>query len=234
MILSCLSGRSQSQPPFPELPKGDYSTTDSRVVMSTVNGQTYFPTEYAKLTSGSPFFRDQWMKGELVDGSGKIYAGNLVKLDLLDNRVNFLDAASGKEMVVDAPIKWIRLTDTTKGVTYMFVLGDQLPSAKKVQAGIWFQVLVNDKVSLCHEMRKSTHENVVYGQGKETSITTDDLYFIQYKGLFIPITGWKNLQSYFDDKKDAIDQYISAHHLKGKAPADYTDLVQYYNSIANS
>jgi hypothetical protein len=45
------------------------------------------------------------------------------------------------------------------------------------------------------------------------------------------LTGWKDLQGYLDDKKDTIDKYIQDHHLKGKAPQDYIELVQYYNSL---
>jgi hypothetical protein len=230
IILASLPGRSQY--PFPDLPRGDYSTADSRTVFSSVDGKPYNPTEYAKLAPGStPFFRDQWMKADLIDEAGKVYASNAVRLDLLGNNVNFRDPASGQEMTASNSIKWVRLTDTVKGVSYMFVLGDQLPSAKKTQAGVWFQVLVNDKVSLCHEMRKSVHEIVVFGDGPQTTISTDDFYFLSAKGLWMPITGWKDLQGYVDNKKDAIDQYIHDHHLKGKAPQDYTELVQYYNSL---
>ena len=232
IILSCLAGRSQY--PFPDLPRGDYSTTDSREIFSSVDGKTYYPTEYAKLAPGStPFFRDQWMKADLIDEGGKVYASNAVRLDLLGNNVNFRDPASGQEMIASAPIKWVRLTDTVKGIHYMFVLGDQLPSTKKTQAGVWFQVLINDRVSLCHEMRKSVHEIVVFGDGPQTTISTDDFYFLSAKGLWMPITGWKDLQRWLDDKKDAIDQYIHAHHLKGKAPEDYTELVQYYNTFGS-
>jgi len=233
VLLSCLSGRSQTaQYPFPDLARGDYSTTDSREIFSSVDGKPYNPTEYAKLAPGStPFFRDQWMKADLIDGSGKLYASNAVRLDLLDNIVNFRDPASGQEMIASDSIKWVRLTDTVKGIHYMFVMGDQLPAVKKTQAGVWFQVLVNDKVSLCHQMRKTVHQTVVFGDGPQTTISTDDFYFLSAKGLWMALTGWKDLQGYLDDKKDTIDKYIQDHHLKGKAPQDYIELVQYYNSL---
>jgi hypothetical protein len=228
ILFSCMSGRSQYA--FPELSKGDYSSTDNRVVVSSMNGQTYFPTEYAKLASGTPFFRDQWMKAELIDEGGKVYTSNAVRMDLLSNSVIFRDPATGQEMTVSTPVKWIRLTDTVKNINYMFVLGDQFPSTKKTQAGIWFQVLVNKNVCLIHQQRKSVHEIVVYGEGPETTISTDDFYFLSSQGILTPITGWKDLREQLNDKKDMIDQYIHSHHLKGKAPEDYTDLLQYYNS----
>ncbi|HEV3325434.1 MAG TPA: hypothetical protein VG052_07500, partial [Puia sp.] len=63
------------------------------------------------------------------------------------------------------------------------------------------------------------------------TISTDDFYFLSAKGLWMALTGWKDLQGYLDDKKDTIDKYIQDHHLKGKAPQDYIELVQYYNSL---
>jgi hypothetical protein len=229
ILFSFMSGRSQYA--FPELSKGDFSSTDNRIVVSSMDGKTYFPTEYAKLASGTPFFQDQWMKADLIDGGNKVYASNAVRMDLLGNQVIFRDPASGQEMTVSNSIKWVRLTDTVKNISYMFVLGDQFPLAKKTQAGVWLQVLVNGKTSLMHQARKSVHETVVYGEGPETMIATDDFYFLSSEKILFPITGWKDLQEHLADKKDAIDQYIHAHHLKGKAPDDYIDLLQYYNSI---
>jgi hypothetical protein len=114
----------------------------------------------------------------------------------------------------------------------MFVLGNQL-SAPKTQAGIWFQVLVNDKISLCRQMRKIVHGSMVYGEGKVTTIATDDIYYLFRDGNLVTLTGWGNLQDQLNDKKEALDKYIHDHHLKGKSADDYTQLVQYYISITN-
>jgi hypothetical protein len=230
ITLSSLSISAQEMP-FPTLSKGDYSSTENRVVVSSVNGQIYFPTEYAKLASGTPFFQDQFMKGELIDAEGKAYASNSVRINLLSNEVNFLDPASGKEMVVSAPIKWVRLTDPVKNKEYLFMMGDQIPDIKKTLAGTWFQVLVNNKVSLCYQESKSVKETIVFGQDKEASISTDDFYFINMNGSFSRVGGWKNLQELLSDKKEALDQYIHDHHLKGKSAEEYTQLVEYYNSL---
>ena len=41
---------------------------------------------------------DLWMKARLFDDAGNSYAGNAVRLNLMDNQVHFLDA-SGREIV---------------------------------------------------------------------------------------------------------------------------------------
>jgi len=232
VTLASLSGSAQEMS-FPTLNKGDYSSTDNRVVTSSVDGHIYFPTEYAKLTSGTPFFQDQFMKADLIDAEKKLYACNAVRINLLTNEVNFLDPASGKEMVVSAPLKWIRLTDPASNNKYLFIMGDQVPSIKKAQAGTWFQVLVNERVSLCRQETKSVKETIVFGQDKQASISTDDFYFLNMNGDFKRVGGWKNLQELLSDKKGALDQYIHDHHLKGKSAEEYTQLVEYYNSLAN-
>jgi hypothetical protein len=189
------------------------------------------PIKFVKFTAGTPFFNDQWMKARLFDGYGESYASHSVRLNLLDNDVSFLDA-DGTEMVTTIPVKRIQLTDTTTGTQYFFVLGDQIPEADKAQAGVWLQVLVNDTVSLCRQIKKTIHETMPYGAStREEEILSVDIYFVRMNGSFIRLKNWSGLIQLFANKKDAINEFIRDHHLKGKSADDYTQLVQYYNSI---
>jgi hypothetical protein len=232
IILSCLSGIGQ-QRSSPSFNLGNYATADSRVLVPSVDGHAYFPTEYSKLLSGTPFFQDNYLKGELFDGAGKVYTSNAVRLNLFRNEVNFLDPVSNKELVVTTPIKWLRLTDTTNGLTYTFTLGDQLAATKKNLDGIWFQILVNDRVSLCRQQQKSARETITFGQDPTTNISTNEFYYLNLNGSLIRLAGWKSLQEKLADQKEALDQYIRDHQLKGRSADDYIQLVEYYNSITN-
>jgi len=186
---------------------------------------------FSASSAGTPFFDDRWMKARLFDGNGDSYASHSVRLNLLDNDVSFLDA-DGTEMVTTIPVKKIQLTDTTTGTKYLFILGDRIPEADKAQAGVWLQVLVNDTVSLCRQIKKTIRETVPYGSSTtEREIVSVDIYFVHMNGSFIRLKDWSGLLQLFTDKKDAINQYIRDHHLNGKSADDYTQLVQYYNSI---
>ena len=75
---SCLSAECQNVLVHAQsdLSTGDFATASNPIVVSSVNGQTYFPTEYAHLISGSPFFMDRPMKAILLDEENKVYSSN--------------------------------------------------------------------------------------------------------------------------------------------------------------
>jgi hypothetical protein len=226
LFLCCSTGRSQQ---VVNVNSDNFSFTNRN--NTDISGMVHQPVKFVKITAGTPFFNDQWMKARLFDGDGGSYASHSVRLNLLDNDVSFLDP-DGTEMVTTIPVKKIQLTDTTTGTQYLFVLGDQIPEADKAQARVWLQVLVNDSVSLCRQTKKTIHETLPYGATTtEEDILSVDIYFVRKNGNFIRLKNWSDLIQVFTDKKDAINQYIRDHHLKGKSADDYTQLVQYYNSI---
>jgi hypothetical protein len=234
IAFSCLSAECQNVLVKAEsdLSTSDFATASNPIVVSSVNGQTYFPTEYAHLISGSPFFMDRAMKAILLDEENKVYSSNAVRMDLLNNRVIYKDPASGQEMIAVVPLVEVQLTDTVQNKKYIFIRGQRIPESKLSLAATWFQVLVNDKVSLCREMRKMAHQTILYGQQeKQANIVTDEYYYVLMDENFTRISGWKGLLETLGDKRDLLEKYIQDHHLKGKSADDYTQLVQYYNQI---
>jgi hypothetical protein len=226
LFLFCLTGRSQQ---VVNVNSDNFSFSNR--INADISGMVHQPIKFVKFTAGTPFFNDQWMKARLFDGNGESYASHSVRLNLFDNDVSFLDA-DGAEMVTTIPVKKIQLTDTTTGTQYVFVFGDQIPGADKAEARVWLQVLVNDSVSLCRQIKKTIRETKPYGSTTtEEEIVTADIYFVRMNGNFIRLRNWSGLIQLFADKKNAINQYVSDHHLKGKSAEEYAQLVQYYNSI---
>jgi hypothetical protein len=225
-FLFCLTGRSQQ---VVNVNSDNFAFTNRN--NADISGMVHQPIKFVKFTAGTPFFNDEWMKARLFDDNGASYASHSVRLNLLDNDVSFLDA-DGTEMVTTIPVKKIQLADTTTGTQYLFVLGDQIPEADKALAGVWLQVLVNDTVSLCRQIRKTIRETKPYGSTTtDEEIVSVDIYFVLMNANFVRLRNWSGLIQLFADKKDAVNQYIRDHHLKGKSADDYTQLVQYYNSI---
>jgi hypothetical protein len=232
LFLCCLTGRSQQ---VVDVNSSNFSLANpNSVSFDNVSGLIYNPIKFVKVTAGTPFFKEEWMKARLFTDNGESYASHAVRLNLFDNDVNFLDAR-GTEMIASTPVKKIQLTDTTTGTQYLFVQGDQIPATDKSLAKVWLQVLVNDTVSLCRQIKKMLHETPSYGTSTtEEEIVSVDHYFVRMNANFIQLKTWSDLLQLFTDKKDAINQYIRDHHLKGKSADDYTQLVQYYNSIKSA
>ena len=213
-----------------DLTNNEYKMTGDGMAVTAVNGLIYSPVKFVKVTAGTPFFKEQWMKGILVAEGGQAYKNLMLRLNLMDNEVNYRDA-NGQEMVTTSPIKYVILTDSSVGVKYEFALGDQMKNADKSLARTWFQVLVNGKVSLCLQMNKRIHETIPYGTATtEQDIVTINYYYLQMNNNFTRFK-WEDWQDPFKDKKDQLAQFIKSNHLKGKSAEDYTKLVQYYNTL---
>jgi hypothetical protein len=211
LLLSGYSGIAQK---VIDITNADATSMGIGLPLNTIGGEPFAIARFVRVTSGTPFFSENWMKGTLVPTTGtRSYKGLLIRLNLLDNSVNYRDQ-NGDERVAQTSLKFIWLTDTTNGAEYSFIHGSQLSLTDKTLQQTWFQVLLNDKISLCKQLRKTISEPNTYGSATaEQIIDTHPEYFVHIKDDFIPIKKW-----------------IAANHLKGKTEADFIQLVKYYNS----
>ncbi len=227
-----LSGHSGIGQKVIDITNADATSMGIGLPLNTIGGEPFVSARFVRVTSGTPFFSENWMKGTLVPTIGtRAYKGLLIRLNLLDNSVNYRDQ-KGDERVAQTSLKFIWLTDTTTGAEYSFIHGSQLSLIDKTLQKTWFQVLLNDKISLCKPHRKTISEPNTYGSAtSEKIIDTHPVYFVRIKDDFIQIKKWDDLRGLFNDKKDQLNQYIAANHLKGKTETDFIQLVKYYNSL---
>jgi hypothetical protein len=207
----------------------DQASANGNITVSA-NGVISSPVKFVRIVSGTPFFAENWMKGTLVLEGGKAYANLWLRLDLLDNEINYKDA-NGQEMTATSPVQYISLIDSATGAKYDFVQGAQLGIGDKLLSKTFFQVLVNDKVSLLRHINKKIQENLTYGSAtQEESIVTINAYYIRMKGNLSRFK-WDDWQVLFKDKKDQLSAFIKDNHLKGRTEADFIKLVRYYISL---
>jgi len=201
---------------------------------TAVMGQLYTGIKYVRVTAGTPFFKEEFMNAQLTDDGGGQYKCHAVRINLLDNEVNFL-GPDGKEMICSSPVRRIVLRDSTSDQKYYFVWGWELNPTDKALEKVWLQVLVNDEVSLCRQIKKRIHETPSYGNATaEQDIMSIDAYYLHGKAGLVPVKSWQDLQDQLADQKAALTQYIHDHHLKGRSADDYTQLVTAYNAAKKS
>jgi len=201
---------------------------------SAVMGQLYTGLKFVRVTAGTPFFKEQFMKAVLFDDGGDRYRCNAVRINLLDNEINFL-GADGKEMISSSPVRRILLTDSTNGTNYYFIWGWELTPPDKSLEKVWFQVLVNDETTLCRQIKKKIHETPSYGTATaDQDILSIDAYWLHRNGKLTAVKNWDDLLDQLQDQKAMLTQYIHDHHLKGKSADDYTQIVTAYNHAKKS
>lgn len=203
-----------------------------QTVMASLGGDHWdYAAKYAKVSEGTPWFRDEWSYGTLLLENGKAVVHVELRLDLFGKELHFKDADS-QELVLTTPVRAVLFADP--GGRTIFIPGTRWRDIDKALDGAWLQVLVNDTVSLLHEIRKSMIDRTPFG-GSTVSIISDfNIYYVLMNGRLVPVRSWSDLPPLFGDKKQALTTFARDHHLKGRTPDEYAQVVAYYNTLIDS
>ena len=196
---------------------------------NVIGGQPFVSAKFARLVEGTPYFRDEWMKGNVILNGGVQYPGIYFKLDLFDNEVHYRDQ-KGNDMIATSRIQKVLLFDSVSQQVFNFINGEFIQSNHRVRG--WYEVLSQGKVWLFKKYNKQLQESKPYGSATiEQSIFTSNSYYVLYNGTCTEIKKMKDLPGILDDKKDKIAQYIKTNNLSGKTDADFENVINYYNGL---
>lgn len=196
----------------------------------TVSGVPFSSAKYIRVTSGSPYFSETWMKADLILDKDKVCKNAIVRIDLMDNSVEYIDV-KGNKMIATTSIKEMTLTDSTTGEKFRFYHSSALPDAKGLTTG-WYQVLTDGTASLFKYVAKSRVESRPYGSATfEHMIVSADEYFLSTTTSFTKIKKLSSLPDLLPAKKEELKKYISTNKLYGKTDYDFSSVVEYYNTL---
>ncbi len=145
--------------------------------------------KYSKVTVGTPFFSDDWLKGKFISTDGKIYDNLSLKLDLVEQDIYFLNEQS-QEMKLITPVSQIILTNFVTSQSFSFIKTDILCQSNPK---IWFRVLDTGIACLLKSQTKQVIELKPYGSSvSEENIISNVNYFLFYNQVCYPIkTAWE-------------------------------------------
>ena len=197
---------------------------------TVVNGEPIVFAKFTQLVSGTPYFRDEWMRGNVVmNGAEQQYAGVLLKLDLYQNEVHY-QSLSGVEMIAITPIQRVILFDTAAEQIFNFVNGQFIEATSPIRG--WYIMLTEGNATLFKQMRKHLTENKPYGSATfEQSISNTFHYYILYRGNFTEAKKIRDLPDLLPEKKSQIAEYIKNNKLSGKTDSDFENVINYFNSL---
>jgi hypothetical protein len=228
LIILCLGVTSSWAQKTVDVTKGDVNAM-SPAFFNVVGGEPLVLAKFTRLVEGSPYFNDNWMKGNVIVNGERQYSGIYLKLDLYDNEVHFRDQ-KGDEMIATTPIQKVLLVDTAAQGVYNFINGEFIQANSGVKG--WYQLLSEGKAILLKKFNKQMQEVKPYGSATvEQSIITSSRYYILYDGNFTEIKKIKEIAGILIDKKDEITQYIKSNNLPGKTDADFISLINYYDQL---
>jgi hypothetical protein len=199
---------------------------------SSTNGHKYSGEKYADVIQGSAYFKDGWMRGTFIVPGGPAQTGFVVRMDLLDNKVHFLNEV-GDEMEATMQIQEVFLEDTILGQKYQFRHSNFITNdAIKPDHG-WYQVLQDGKASLLKRYKKQMIDTKPdYGSTTvHSKIITDEQYYILNDKRLQQIKRISDVYLVFFDKKAELEDFISKNKLKSRED-DYIRIIAQYNTIS--
>jgi hypothetical protein len=192
-------------------------------------GQPFSTAKYVKLTSGSPYFSETWMKGTVFITDSTKARNVRMRLDLFDGSLIYLNDRS-EEMISTLPVVQVSMTDTLTGNQYIFLHSSVVPGAPSNK--IWYRVMVGEKFTLLKEYRKTMLESKPYGSSvTEQTIKTDEKYYIGFNNTVTQVKKLNEIAELAGNKKQALLEYIEKNKLSHKKEADFIALVVYYHSL---
>ena len=166
----------------------DVSKSDDNIYLSNYRGNV-FVDKYVTVVKGTPYFKEEWLKSNIIGALNKPVA---IKLDLLANEVHFRDQ-KGQELVAVTDLNQIVLTDSMANERYKFIHSSVINTSDKIEPG-WYQQLVDGKATLYKFYKKSLSENKPYGSATtEQTIETSTQYYLLLNGDFTEIKKFNDL-----------------------------------------
>jgi len=196
---------------------------------SVVGGEPVVFAKFAKIVDGTPYFSDEWIKGNVVINGEKQFTGVFLKLDLYYNEVHYRDPR-GNELVAVTPIQKLILFDSLSQLVYTFINGKYINANSRITG--WYQLLIEGKASVFKQIKKQMNENKPYGSATiERSVYTSFQYYALSDGNFVQVKKFKDLPDVLSDKKEEVSKYIKTNNLSGKSDDDYRVVFNYYNGL---
>jgi hypothetical protein len=206
----------------------DNTSTVGNSLLLMGQGYPVIPTKYVKVVDGSPYFRDEWMRGKLVTDGIKMYDSLRLRIDLLENELQFINSR-GEQLIATNPVRGVTLIDSVTGKQYHFVHSSYMEFSKDIEKG-WYQVLVSGPATLYKRTVKVLNEIKPYGSATtEQSIKTSEQYFIFAYNEFTRVKKLKDVPGLLKDKKEELNNYVK--ELSGKSESDFYNTVYFYNKL---
>jgi len=198
--------------------------------MYTVAGTPFLNTKFSKVVEGTPFFSEQMRRGAIILSEGKEYRNILVRLNLLESQVNYIDEKQ-MEMIATTPIREVVIWDTINNDHHRFVFSESIETTDKPEKG-FYELLRAGKAELYKQYKKNLLESKPYGSATiEQSIKTELRYFVLISGKWVRIKKIKDLSDLLNDKKNEIRQFIEEKEITKDNEANFEAIIAYYNSL---
>jgi hypothetical protein len=194
-----------------------------------VRGNPVNIAKYVKITAGSPYFSEEWMKATVKITDTTLARNVMVRLDLLDGNLEFKNEKN-EQMICTMPVSSVEIFDSITGKNYFFVPSSRIANSSN---RTWYQTLFGGaKITLFKELHKDIFESKPYGSSlTEQEIRTSERYFIWADNNITRVKKFSDILELAGNRLEALKKYIDTNNLSVKKELDIIALIEYYNSL---
>ncbi len=198
----------------------------------TVAGVPFVNAKFLRVVEGTPFYDPLMMKGAIILSGGKEYKNILVRINLLESQVNYMEAEQ-VELVASTAIREVVLWDTINNSDHRFIFYEYIETVAKPEKG-FYELLQAGKAELYKQYRKNLVESKPYGSATvEQRIQTDTRFFILKAKQWTRIKKLKDLEGLLNDKARDIVKFIEENKIQGDTQKNFERVISHYNSLFN-
>ena len=177
---------------------------------------------------GSPYFNNQFQKGEVLTTSNTKYIGIPLRYNIYNNEIEF----EGKDKKVynleKSTVKSVKI-DSTEFIYKTFNIKNHFIRS-------YYEVLLQGKsillkqyqVEFEEEKPAKPYQDPVPARFKQPKV---DFYITKDYSEVQKISNFKDLSSILSDKTKEMEKYIKTNKLKIGKQEDLLDIVRFYNSL---
>jgi hypothetical protein len=210
-LMSCIAGGLQAQ---------------IAITGDPVQGTPLF-AKHTENVKGSPYFFDDWKKGNVRLKNKEVYSGMDLKFNQLDNELIFLSQNKTPNRFAQPVAEFIIYQDDRIFLTFR----NGFPLVEKNNGDTYYQVLEDGKVKVLKHAKKSIIEAIPYGQSvAEKSILKADIYYLLVGDQMHRIKAdKKQLLSIL--KSEPLANYIASNKMKVNSEDELITAVNFYNNL---
>lgn len=203
------------------------------IFLTDINGKMQPANLDNREIKGSPFFTEKWTQCIIRLSDNRQFEKVPIRLNLQTQEVHYLSAKQEEMLAPEGIIREIQLEDTTETgiVSHTFLNG--FPFIDNNDVYTYYDRLVNGNAQLLLFTRKKLMDLKTYGMaGSEKEYLGVDIYYVYKDGIIQSLKKDKRfIVNLLADKKEQVEQYIAANHLKCKSIPDIRQVLTYYNTL---
>lgn len=178
---------------------------------------------------GSPFYADEWNKGDVTLTNGYTFKDATLKFNDLDNTL-YYKSGSGKEMIFTEPVHEFTLLVTKKDTLRKHLFRNGYAQNNMPEA--FYEVLSDGKVPMLKINLKLSQESQDQGSAPIHRMVESVQYYLLLNNRLVPMKkDRKFIFQNIGNKVTEMQAFITANNIDVKNEDDLIKLLNYYNSI---